>query len=354
MAGAPIRIRDVGHVEDGTEEQRGFAEYKGKPAVVLEIRRQTGTNTVQVVHAIQKRLEILESQLPAGVQIQQCEEPGDLHRKLGEIARGTPGPGQPAGVRDRVAVHPKLADGADQLDRYPHFDHHHFHAYPCHGFHPELDDVVGADAGGRDCDRRRHHCAREHLPVHRREGCSAHAGGDPGDQGDFPCGAGHDHFAGYHLRPHRVHDRLRAAVRQPVRLDHGDVDHGFDAGGVHVDAFAERPPAKADRRQKGEQRRRRARAQARILGPQLRPGLAGCPEPPLGSDPDLHRDVRFHLRGEQVHRPRLDATGRPERAFGEFRAAGRFIGGSHAAIYRRCSQARSRRYRAWLRCCRRA
>ena len=67
--GAPIRIRDIGYVEDGTQERRTFAYYKGKPALVLETRRQTGTNTVQVVDAIKARLETLRKELPAGVNI---------------------------------------------------------------------------------------------------------------------------------------------------------------------------------------------------------------------------------------------------------------------------------------------
>ncbi|MCC6862150.1 MAG: efflux RND transporter permease subunit [Bryobacterales bacterium] len=69
VAGAPIRIRDVGHAEDGMEERRTFARYKGTPAVVLDIRRQTGTNTVQVVEALLARLETLRQQMPAGVKI---------------------------------------------------------------------------------------------------------------------------------------------------------------------------------------------------------------------------------------------------------------------------------------------
>lgn len=70
VAGAPIRIRDIGYVEDGTEEQRTFAMYQGKPAVILETRRQTGTNTVQVVDGIKKRLVELRKELPAGVNIE--------------------------------------------------------------------------------------------------------------------------------------------------------------------------------------------------------------------------------------------------------------------------------------------
>jgi hydrophobic/amphiphilic exporter-1 (mainly G- bacteria), HAE1 family len=68
--GVPIRVRDIGHAEDGTEEKRTFAMYNGKPAVIMEIRRQTGTNTVQVVETALERLRRLNNELPAGARIE--------------------------------------------------------------------------------------------------------------------------------------------------------------------------------------------------------------------------------------------------------------------------------------------
>ena len=67
--GQPIRISDVGTVEDGMAERRSFAMYKNDPAVLIEVRRQTGMNTVKVVDAITKRLDELQQQLPPGVKL---------------------------------------------------------------------------------------------------------------------------------------------------------------------------------------------------------------------------------------------------------------------------------------------
>ncbi|HKP45027.1 MAG TPA: efflux RND transporter permease subunit, partial [Pyrinomonadaceae bacterium] len=39
--GSPIRLRDVGRVEDGTKEQRSLARLNGVPTVTLEVRRQS-------------------------------------------------------------------------------------------------------------------------------------------------------------------------------------------------------------------------------------------------------------------------------------------------------------------------
>jgi HAE1 family hydrophobic/amphiphilic exporter-1 len=69
VAGSPIRVRDIGTVEDGVAERRTFAIYRGHPAVTLEVRRQTGMNTVQVVGAVRKRIDGLQKELPRGVQI---------------------------------------------------------------------------------------------------------------------------------------------------------------------------------------------------------------------------------------------------------------------------------------------
>ena len=49
--GSPIRVRDIGRAEDGTKEQRSFARLNGVPTVVLEVRRQSGANTVAVIEA---------------------------------------------------------------------------------------------------------------------------------------------------------------------------------------------------------------------------------------------------------------------------------------------------------------
>jgi HAE1 family hydrophobic/amphiphilic exporter-1 len=70
VGGSPIRLRDLGYVEDGMAEKRTFAQLHGQPAVTLEARRQTGTNTVQVVDAIKQRIGVIQKQLPRGVSVE--------------------------------------------------------------------------------------------------------------------------------------------------------------------------------------------------------------------------------------------------------------------------------------------
>ena len=68
--GAPIRLRDVGRVEDGTKEQRSFSRLNGVPTVTLDIRRQSGANTVEVIDGIKSALPRVESQLPEDVKLE--------------------------------------------------------------------------------------------------------------------------------------------------------------------------------------------------------------------------------------------------------------------------------------------
>jgi HAE1 family hydrophobic/amphiphilic exporter-1 len=68
--GAPIRLRDVGRVEDGTKEQRSLSRLNGVPTVSLEIRRQSGANTIEVINGIKSQLPRVAAQLPNDVELE--------------------------------------------------------------------------------------------------------------------------------------------------------------------------------------------------------------------------------------------------------------------------------------------
>ena len=67
--GAPIRVRDIGNIEDGYKETRSSARLDGKEAVVLQIRKQAGTNTLDIIDRIKERIEELRPSLPQDIQI---------------------------------------------------------------------------------------------------------------------------------------------------------------------------------------------------------------------------------------------------------------------------------------------
>src|SRR5689334_12845583 len=68
--GSPVRLRDVGHVEDGTKEQRSLSRLNGVPTVTLDIRRQSGANTVEVINGIKAALPRVIGQLPQDVKVE--------------------------------------------------------------------------------------------------------------------------------------------------------------------------------------------------------------------------------------------------------------------------------------------
>jgi HAE1 family hydrophobic/amphiphilic exporter-1 len=68
--GVPLRIRDIGRAEDGTKEQRSLARLNGVPTVLLEIRRQIGANTVQVIQSVKENMAIAQAELPPGVRLE--------------------------------------------------------------------------------------------------------------------------------------------------------------------------------------------------------------------------------------------------------------------------------------------
>tara|TARA_R110002111_G_scaffold227346_1_gene288798 strand:- start:5399 stop:8599 length:3201 start_codon:yes stop_codon:yes gene_type:complete len=67
--GTPVRLADLGTVIDDTKEVRTIARLNQKPAVVLQIQKQSGENTVAVVENIKKMLPRSQELLPDDVTV---------------------------------------------------------------------------------------------------------------------------------------------------------------------------------------------------------------------------------------------------------------------------------------------
>lgn len=84
--GSPIRIRDIGRAEDGTKEQRSIARLNGSPSVTLDIRRQSGANTVAVIEGVKEKLAKVQAQLPSDVKMEVIRDQSRyIYEALGEI-----------------------------------------------------------------------------------------------------------------------------------------------------------------------------------------------------------------------------------------------------------------------------
>src|SRR2546421_10761381 len=67
--GHPIRVIDVARVEDGQAEPDTIANVDGAGTVLLQVLRQSCTNTVEVLKAVKDRLSALKANLPAGYNV---------------------------------------------------------------------------------------------------------------------------------------------------------------------------------------------------------------------------------------------------------------------------------------------
>jgi hydrophobic/amphiphilic exporter-1 (mainly G- bacteria), HAE1 family len=65
----PVKISDVADVEDGMADSDTVANIDGTSTVLLNIRRQSGTNTVEVVNGVKEQLKATEKILPPGYKL---------------------------------------------------------------------------------------------------------------------------------------------------------------------------------------------------------------------------------------------------------------------------------------------
>ncbi len=73
--GAAIRVRDLGRVEDGMQEERSLAQLNDRRAVALEVRRQSGTNTVAVAEGVKAEVQRLRADLrPQGIGLEIAQD----------------------------------------------------------------------------------------------------------------------------------------------------------------------------------------------------------------------------------------------------------------------------------------
>jgi HAE1 family hydrophobic/amphiphilic exporter-1 len=79
--GSVITFRDIGRVMDTVEEPRSVARLNGDDAVSLNIRKQSGTNTVEVVDAVLARLERIQRTLPPDIRVQTTRDQSTFIRR---------------------------------------------------------------------------------------------------------------------------------------------------------------------------------------------------------------------------------------------------------------------------------
>ncbi len=67
--GSPVLLEDVATIVDGVENSKQAAWMNEVPAIIVNIQRQPGANTISVVNSIKRLLPQLQANLPASVQV---------------------------------------------------------------------------------------------------------------------------------------------------------------------------------------------------------------------------------------------------------------------------------------------
>ena len=94
-------------VEDTEEDARTSAFLDGQRAVVIDVRRQSGQNTIAVIAASSRRSRSSSRSFRPDLKIVHAARRLALHLRVDRLAPGAPDPRQPAREPDRPALHPQ-------------------------------------------------------------------------------------------------------------------------------------------------------------------------------------------------------------------------------------------------------
>ena len=258
-SGHQVRMGDVALVEDGEADVDTAANINGKGTVLLNIRRQSGTNTVEVVNAVKERLVGLKANLPAGYDARIVRDQSEFieasihnveeHLVVGSILAAHRRPGVPG----------ELPVDDHRRDRHPDLDHRHVRPDVVRGFTLNMLTMLALTLSvGIVIDDAIVVLENIYRFIEEKHDRPLSRGGR-GDGGDRTGGAGHHAVAGRHLRAGRVHGWHRRPFHEELRPDDGVRDHGVAAGQLHAHADALGPVVESAAPGEGSSTRRRIR-----------------------------------------------------------------------------------------------
>lgn len=76
--GVQIKLSDLAKVEDGIADPESVGFKAGKSTILLNIRKQSGTNTVQVVKNVKERLDDVKKRLPPGFAVEVARDQSEF------------------------------------------------------------------------------------------------------------------------------------------------------------------------------------------------------------------------------------------------------------------------------------
>lgn len=64
-----VKLKDVAQIEDGLEDVRRLARVQGKTSVGMGIRKQRGTNSVEIAHRVKAKMDQIRPTMPEGLRL---------------------------------------------------------------------------------------------------------------------------------------------------------------------------------------------------------------------------------------------------------------------------------------------
>jgi hydrophobe/amphiphile efflux-1 (HAE1) family protein len=80
QGGHAVHVDDVARVEDGSAEEKTYAQLDRDRTVILSVIKQSGQNTVAVVDAVKARLDGVQRALPAGTRVEVVRDNSEVIR----------------------------------------------------------------------------------------------------------------------------------------------------------------------------------------------------------------------------------------------------------------------------------
>ena len=90
--GSPVRLDEIADVQDSIEDTRNYAWYSEQRAIMFQMMRQPGTNTVEVVDRINAVMPEFRAPMPPAIQHEHRVRPFGLHPQFGgrrQVLAGT-------------------------------------------------------------------------------------------------------------------------------------------------------------------------------------------------------------------------------------------------------------------------
>jgi multidrug efflux pump len=84
--GADIRLKDIGDVVLGPENEESVLKESGVPMIAIAVIPQPGTNYIQISNDIQKRLEEIKRELPADIRMEvSSDQTTNIRKSISEV-----------------------------------------------------------------------------------------------------------------------------------------------------------------------------------------------------------------------------------------------------------------------------